>query len=60
MNLNRVWLYVYEHNERGIRTYEKVGFKREGLLRQETFREGRYWDAIVMAILREEWMAEKS
>ncbi len=60
LNLNRVWLYVYEHNERGIRTYEKVGFKREGLLRQETYCEGRYWDTIVMAILREEWLISKS
>jgi RimJ/RimL family protein N-acetyltransferase len=27
----------------------------EGRLRQETFREGRYWDTFVMAVLREEW-----
>jgi RimJ/RimL family protein N-acetyltransferase len=38
-----------------------VGFRREGLLRQDNFREGRYWDTITMAILREEWRtAEKN
>src|SRR5262249_17064979 len=52
LNLNRVWLHVYEYNQRGLRAYEKVGFKREGVLRQECYREGRYWDTIVMAILR--------
>jgi RimJ/RimL family protein N-acetyltransferase len=55
LNLNRVWLIVYEDNLRGIRAYEKVGFQKEGVLRQYIFRAGRYWDAIVMAILRQDW-----
>jgi [ribosomal protein S5]-alanine N-acetyltransferase len=55
LNLNRVTLQVYEYNPRGLRTYEKVGFRREGVLRQDTYREGRYWDTIVMGILREDW-----
>jgi len=59
LNLNRVALRVYEDNERGIRAYEKVGFKREGILRQDIYREGRYWNTFLMAILREEWMAGK-
>jgi len=59
MNLNRVWLHVYESNERGLRAYEKVGFTREGVLRQERYHEGRYWNTITMAILREEWEAAK-
>jgi RimJ/RimL family protein N-acetyltransferase len=54
LNLNRVWLHVYEYNQRGMRVYEKIGFQKEGVLRQDTYREGRYWDTIVMAILREE------
>ncbi len=60
LNLHRVWLHVYEYNQRGLRTYEKVGFQKEGILRQDTYREGRYWDTIVMAILREEWDARKA
>ena len=55
LNLNRVWLHVFEDNVRGQRCYEKVGFRREGLLRQDNFREGRYHNTVVMAILREEW-----
>jgi [ribosomal protein S5]-alanine N-acetyltransferase len=55
LNLNRVWLHVYEFNQRGIRAYEKVGFRVEGRLRQDCYREGRYWDTVLMAILREEW-----
>jgi RimJ/RimL family protein N-acetyltransferase len=55
LNLNRVWLHVFEYNQRGLRAYEKVGFRREGVLRQDNYREGRYWDTIVMGILRDEW-----
>jgi RimJ/RimL family protein N-acetyltransferase len=55
LNLNRVVLQVYEYNPRGMRAYEKVGFRREGVLRQDTYRDGRYWDSTVMGILREEW-----
>jgi RimJ/RimL family protein N-acetyltransferase len=55
LNLNRIWLHVYEDNHGGKRAYEKVGFLVEGTLRQDNYREGRYWDTIVMGILREEW-----
>jgi RimJ/RimL family protein N-acetyltransferase len=57
LNLNRVWLHVYEYNPRGIHVYEKVGFRVEGRLRQETYRDGRYWDIIAMGLLRSEWEA---
>lgn len=58
LNLNRVWLRVYEYNERARRCYERIGFRLEGVLRQDHFIQGRYWDTLTMAILREEWNAE--
>ena len=55
LNLNRIFLRVFEYNLRAIRAYEKAGFRREGLLRQDEYRMGRYWDVIVMGLLREDW-----
>ncbi|HET7224107.1 MAG TPA: GNAT family protein [Candidatus Eisenbacteria bacterium] len=55
LNLNRVWLHVYEFNARGRRAYERVGFQLEGTLREAYFGEGRYWDVHTMAILRADW-----
>ena len=55
LNLNRVWLRVYENNPRAQRIYEKIGFVKEGVLRQHAYREGRYLDVIVMGVLRDEW-----
>lgn len=35
--------------------YGRVSFTLEGRRRQALFREGRYWDMLVMSILSEEW-----
>jgi RimJ/RimL family protein N-acetyltransferase len=59
LNLNRVWLRVYEDNPRALRAYEKIGFRREAILRQDNYRHGRYWDTILMAMLHEEWTERK-
>lgn len=56
MNLNKVRLNVYSFNERAVKSYEKCGFKQEGVLRQEIFRNGNYYDTIVMGILRDEFL----
>lgn len=55
LNLNRVYLRVYEYNKRAIRCYEKCGFRHEGTLRQDLFHDGRYHDTLIMGVLREEF-----
>jgi diamine N-acetyltransferase len=55
LNLHRLMLRVHDGNARAIRCYEKAGFKPEGRLREDTFRDGRYRDTLIMAILRTEW-----
>ncbi len=59
MSVNKIRLYVYSFNERAIKSYAKCGFKTEGLLRQEIFRNGEYFDVIAMGILREEYNAQE-
>jgi len=54
--LNRLELQVYSHNIRGIKSYEKVGFKKEGVLRQALLMNNTYSDEIIMSILLEEYM----
>ena len=55
LNLHRVSLDVFEYNPRGIRSYEKAGFKVEGCHRGALNRDGRRWNEYFMGILRSEW-----
>lgn len=57
LNLQRISLGVHSYNERAFKSYEKVGFKVEGVMRHDTLREGRRSDGIYMGILRDEWLA---
>ncbi|HYK91747.1 MAG TPA: GNAT family protein [Acidobacteriota bacterium] len=56
LNLNRIYLRVFADNPRAIRSYEKLGFLHEGRMRQDEFRDGKYRDTLLMALLREEWL----
>jgi RimJ/RimL family protein N-acetyltransferase len=55
VNLNRIWLTVNCNNHRALHVYEKAGFVREGVYRQDRYIDGHYEDTIVMSILREEF-----
>lgn len=57
LNLNRVQLRVMEFNRRAVHLYEKIGFVREGSMREAHFHQGRYWDMHLYSILRREWEA---
>ncbi|WP_421385150.1 GNAT family N-acetyltransferase [Bacillus salacetis] len=56
LNLYRIGLCVYSYNDRGIKSYEKLGFKQEGVIRGELFYEGEYHDNIIMGVLRDEFL----
>jgi RimJ/RimL family protein N-acetyltransferase len=57
MNLYKIRLVVYSYNEAAIKCYESCGFITEGVLRQEIFKDGRYYDKIAMGLLREEYLS---
>ncbi len=58
LNLNRIFLRVYEENPRAIHAYEKAGYVYEGCMRQAHYKYGTYSDVHFMSVLREEWPPE--
>jgi [ribosomal protein S5]-alanine N-acetyltransferase len=58
IGLQRVFLTVFAANERAIRSYEKLGFQREGLLRRSWRGIRGLEDSLIMGILKEEWEAQ--
>ncbi|MGD8566061.1 MAG: GNAT family protein [Candidatus Bathyarchaeota archaeon] len=59
LNLNRVELEVFDFNKRAYKCYRKVGFNEVGRKREALFMEGQYHDAIIMDILKDEWMKKQ-
>jgi RimJ/RimL family protein N-acetyltransferase len=55
LELNRIELTTAEENSRAIRCYEKVGFVREGVRRQDRMIDDRFGNTVMMSVLREEW-----
>jgi RimJ/RimL family protein N-acetyltransferase len=55
LGLHRIALFVFEFNERAIRTYRRCGFVVEGRARESIFRDGRWWDELAMSVLEPDW-----
>ncbi|HBW13303.1 MAG TPA: UDP-4-amino-4,6-dideoxy-N-acetyl-beta-L-altrosamine N-acetyltransferase [Proteiniclasticum sp.] len=59
LNLNRVYLSVFVDNLSGIKSYANAGFEQEGVLRQDYKYGNKYYDVLLMSILRHKWMEMK-
>jgi RimJ/RimL family protein N-acetyltransferase len=55
LGLHRIALFVFEFNERAIRSYRRCGFTIEGRSRESIWRDGRWWDELAMSILESDW-----
>lgn len=59
LNFHRVELKVATENEAAFHVYQKVGFIKEGTLRQAMYHHGKYCDFHVMGILKQEFYSKK-
>ena len=58
LNLERLEGAMIEYNKASIATYcgKRLGWKEEGRKRNFFFRKGRFWDQIVVAVTREDYL----
>lgn len=54
---HRLYLDVDETNPRAKRVYEKLGFKEDGVLREATCRNGKFYSMTLMSLLDREYRA---
>ena len=59
LNLNNVYLGANAEHKRAIKAYKNAGFVEEGILRKVQYRNSKYYDAVRMSILREEYYAKR-
>ena len=58
LNLNRIYLSFIKENIAAFNLYKKMGFKNEGCQRQAIFKNGVYYDSVLMSILKFEYDKE--
>jgi RimJ/RimL family protein N-acetyltransferase len=58
LGLNSLYLDTMEDNDRSIQVYEKIGFKRVGLLRETEYIDGVHKGLLIMDILRREFLGK--
>ncbi len=55
LNLNRIYAKTFDFNRGSLRVLEKVGFVREGILKQDTYHKDRYVDEVLLGLLSKDF-----
>lgn len=56
LNLHKIWMELYEYDAKKINFFTKIFyFKQDGLLRDNCFEDGRYWDSYIISLLEEDY-----
>ena len=56
---DKVWSEIIADNSRGRRAHGRLGFRDEGLLREQVLKGGRHLDVVRVGLLAEEFMAQR-
>jgi ribosomal-protein-alanine N-acetyltransferase len=56
LRLNRIEALVYVENERSMRLLQKLGFKKEGLLRDYFYLDGNFYDHYIYGLLKKDYI----
>ena len=53
--LNKIWTEIYEFDEKKLALYDKLGFNKDGFLREQYFHDGKWWGSYMLSLLSREW-----
>ncbi len=56
LGLHKVWLSVFAENMAARRAYQSIGFREDGVLREDMFRDGTWHDQLLMSVLDDEFV----
>ena len=60
LRMHRVWLLVACFNPRAQGLYKKMGMREEGKLKEALFRDGQYYDYLIMSLLESDYNPRKA
>mgnify|MGYP002511095869 CR=1 FL=1 len=59
LGLEKIWSELYEFDNRKINLYQELGMQIDGVLRNQYYYGGKWWNSKMLSILREEWVGGK-
>jgi RimJ/RimL family protein N-acetyltransferase len=54
LNLNKIYVEIYENDKKKLDFFSKKGFKKDATLREHYFYGGRYWSSYIFSLLGHE------
>ena len=58
MNLNRITVLVISYNDRSLRLVDRLGFVKEGVMRESAYFDGRFIDDVLLSLLKRDWRSQ--
>lgn len=55
LGLNKIWTEIYEFDVKKKKLYESLGFKLDGILRENCFYDGKWWDSLILSLLNKDY-----
>ena len=57
LNLNKIWMELYEFDHKKLTFFkEKFNFKVDGVLRDNCFEDGQYWNSFIISLTRKDYL----
>ncbi|NVM44411.1 MAG: GNAT family N-acetyltransferase [Candidatus Lokiarchaeota archaeon] len=56
LNFHKIYAGVYSPNARSLRAAEKLGFEKEGIIKESQYVDGQYLDEHKFALFKRDWM----
>jgi RimJ/RimL family protein N-acetyltransferase len=56
LNLNKIWMELYEFDHKKLNIFQKdFNFKIDGILRENCFQDGKYWNSYIISLLKKDY-----
>ncbi len=60
LNLHKIWMELYEFDEEKLTFFQKhFNFKTDGILRDNCFEDGKYWNSYIISLLHKDFKVNK-
>lgn len=60
LGLNKIWTEIYEFDIKKKELYDRLGFKLDGIKREDYYYDGRWWNSFMLSLLKKDYLEHRS